>query len=224
MARSTETKRAAAEAKAPAKRPAAGRGTGAARASRSLERPAPAAVRAEELALGQAQANRRQPVGEHAPASEHATTVPAVAPVADAEIDASAGPAELAAPPPGPGPEQAPEAAAGSAGETDTGPLPGPVPAAQTPSAATSAPLPRRNLVKEALGLHQQVVAFAHQQAEFGLSARRAMLASRSVPELLFLQGAFVGRAVEHALAHTLELTRLSVRILRQGLRSDDLR
>jgi hypothetical protein len=69
-----------------------------------------------------------------------------------------------------------------------------------------------------------QMVAFACRQTEVGLAAGRAMLASRSLPEIVSVQSAFVGRSVENALAHTLELTRLSAEILRKGLRSGGAR
>ena len=64
-----------------------------------------------------------------------------------------------------------------------------------------------------------RMVAFARRQTECGLAAGQAMLASRSLPEIVSLQSRFVGRSVENALAHTLELTRLSAEMLRQGMR-----
>jgi len=89
---------------------------------------------------------------------------------------------------------------------------------------AAAAPAPRRSLVEGTIDLHGLMVAFACRQTEFGLAAGRAMLASRSLPEVVSLQSAFVGRSVENALAHTLELTRLSAEMLRQGLRSGSTR
>jgi Phasin protein len=239
MARSTETKRAAARSKEPAKRPAAGRGTGAAARGRSPrpERPAPpapvlaeAVAAAEVLAPGNAPATTQDRVGERAPAPppEPAATVPTVALVTGNAAEPDASPVEPAAPS-GPGPEQEPDAAAAGtegvlAAATDAAPAPEPAPTAEDRNAAAAAPSPGRNLVEGTMGLHEQMVAFACRQAEFGLSASRAMLASRSLPEILSLQSAFVGRSVENALAHTLELTRLSAGILRGGLRSDDPR
>jgi hypothetical protein len=90
--------------------------------------------------------------------------------------------------------------------------------------AAAAAVAPRRSLVEGTVGMQGQMVAFACRQTEVGLAAGRAMLASRSLPEIVSVQSAFVGRSVENALAHTLELTRLSAEILRKGLRSGGAR
>ena len=154
--------------------------------------------------------------------------MPTVALVAGNEAEPDASPVEPAAPPSGPGPERGAGGSCGRRGSRQRrrdGRGPGAGAGAPRPRIAAPRRPPRhrrRSLVEGTFGLHEQMVAFACRQAELGLSASRAMLASRSLPEILSLQGAFVGRAVENALAHTLEVTRLSAGILRQGLRSDD--
>jgi hypothetical protein len=84
--------------------------------------------------------------------------------------------------------------------------------------AAIAAAAPPRHLVERTIDLLGRMVAFAWRQTESSLAAGRAMLASRSLPEMMALQRTFVGRSVEDALAHTLELTRLSAELMRTGL------
>jgi hypothetical protein len=84
--------------------------------------------------------------------------------------------------------------------------------------ATIAAAAPPRHLVEGTIDLQGRMVAFAWRQTEAGLAAGRAMLASRSLPEMMALQRTFVGRSVEDALAHTLELTRLSAELMRTGL------
>jgi hypothetical protein len=63
------------------------------------------------------------------------------------------------------------------------------------------------------------MIAFTWREAEHGLAFGRAILASRSLPELLALQTAYLGETLGRTLTHTVELARLSGDALRAGLR-----
>ena len=241
MARPTETKRTAAKSKLPTKRAPArrraggGTATGATRPQRPDEHAAPA-LAAGVVGEGRGVARTGEAVGKPGPAprSEHLAseaTEPTVAPtaVSDGDVEPAAAlgghPAEqperalsagTAAVPGAP----AAGAKAASTPPGDAAPAPEPARAAMEVGAAAAALAPRRSLVEGTIDMHRQMVAFACRQTEFGLAAGCAMLASRSLPEIVSLQSAFVGRSVENALANTLELTRLSAEILRRGRRS----
>ena len=59
------------------------------------------------------------------------------------------------------------------------------------------------------------MLAFAWRQTERGLATGRAMLASRSLPEILALQAALLGDSSRTRCAHGLALARLSGDMLR---------
>jgi hypothetical protein len=79
---------------------------------------------------------------------------------------------------------------------------------------------PSRSLVEGGIRIRSEMIAFTWQQTEHGLALGRAVVASRSLPEILALQTAYLGETLERTLAHTLELARLSTDMLRTGLQA----
>ncbi len=77
-----------------------------------------------------------------------------------------------------------------------------------------------RTLVEGSLRVPGQMVGIGCRQAEHGLAVGRALLAGGSLPAVLALQASYLGRAVDDALAQTLELSRLSAEVVRAGLES----
>lgn len=236
MARSTDTKRTAARAKTPARRSPTRRKTeaGAAR-PQPPEEQAPAAGHTGMAAGASAVAPAPEAAAEPTPlpTPEAVAGAPATA-VSARDAEPAAGPAEHPAMQPERADQARTEAAPGApaagvveaagAPPVDVAPALEPVRAAVEVGAAAAALTPNRSLIEGTMEMHGQMVVFACRQTEFGLAASRAMLASRSLPEIVSLQSAFIGRSVENALAHTLGLTRLSAEILRQGLRSGGAR
>ena len=97
--------------------------------------------------------------------------------------------------------------------------LPEPVAAAAELALASAAlPWPGRSLVESNIRIRSEMIAFTWRQTEQGVALGRAMLASRSLPELFALQTAYFGETLERTLTHTLELARLSTDLLRAGL------
>jgi Phasin protein len=219
MARSTEPKRAAVAPRTPAKRtpahskPTAVKAVEAARPERR-EDLAASPVESEGIAAGSEIAAVTEAVGDLAALpAEHEAGAPATAGAAEVGVAAEA-PAVESAPSaarPEPEPEAVPEPAA-SAPIQEVAPAPAP--------AVLAMPWSRPGVVESAIDIHGRMVAFACRQTECSLAAGRALLASRSLPEMVSLQGQFVGKSVENTLAHALELTRLSAEMLSEGLRS----
>ena len=95
---------------------------------------------------------------------------------------------------------------------------------AEPGSVASAAPPARAaisgsgGLVEGTMRLHGELLAFGWRQTEQGLAVGRAMLASRSLPEILALQSAWLGNAFGAALSHGLELSRLAGDMMRSGL------
>ena len=156
------------------------------------------------------------------PSSESALGEPRVAQLASAESASGeptvAPPAEaraaIAEPPPSSVDEPPAPAAAAAA-------LPEPVAAAAELALANAAmPWPSRSLVEGSIRIRSEMIAFTWQQTEHGLALGRAVLASRSLPEIVALQTAYLGDTLERTLAHTRELARLSTDMLRAGLQS----
>ena len=75
-------------------------------------------------------------------------------------------------------------------------------------------------LVEGSIRVRSQMIGFGRRQAEHGFAFGRAMLAGGSLPEVLALQAEYLGRAVDEALAQSLELSRLSTAVVRAGLES----
>ena len=221
MARSTDTKRTAAKSKLSATRSPAGRSTAAA-GHRSPRPPRPEEprhrLRTRAWSPGSGDAPRERPRRAClASQPEHGslTTVPTTATtVTDGAVEPAAG---LGEPPVQSNPSRdhgrgrrrrrAGSGRRGSRQRRARGRCPGaqPARAAVDPGPAAPALAPRRSLVEGTIDMHEQMVAFACRQTECGLAASRAMLASRSLPEIVSLQSAFVGRSVENAVAHTRE-------------------
>jgi len=235
MARRTDSRRTAAKPKMPAKRSPTRSNTasGASRSQGPDERaalPGPAGLAASETADSPTPEQSGESASVAMPEPEASAAATAVT-GGDAALGAS--PDEPPAAPPEPAAAALTEQVAGvsAAGALEdvapAGALERVAPAgeparaaAEEVSAATAALAPGRNLVEGTIDMHGRMVAFACRQTEFGLATGRALLASRSLPEMVSLQSAFVGRSVENVVAHTLELTRLSAEILREGLRA----
>jgi hypothetical protein len=217
MARSTDTKRTAAKRKMPAKRSPTRRSAGAAapRTHRPEEQATPVAANGA-AATESAGAFTREAAGKRAPEPEAAAAALRTA-TTDEHVEPAASPAERPAGHPEPAPP-ARTADVPSAAVAQVASAPADIAAAVAEASAAAAPAPPRGLIEGTIGMHGQMIAFACRQTEFGLATSRAMLASRSLPEIVSLQSAFIGRSVENALAHTLELTRLSAEMLRDGL------
>jgi hypothetical protein len=97
--------------------------------------------------------------------------------------------------------------------------LPEPVAAAAELTLATAAMSgPGPNLIEGSMRIRGEMIAFTWRQTEHGFALGRAILASRSLPELLALQTTYLGETLERTLAHTLELARLSSDMLHAGL------
>jgi hypothetical protein len=75
-----------------------------------------------------------------------------------------------------------------------------------------------RTLVEGSNRVRGQMIGIGCREAEHGFAVGRAMLAGGSLPEVLALQAEYLGRAVDDALAQTLELGRLSTEVVRAGL------
>jgi len=73
------------------------------------------------------------------------------------------------------------------------------------------------HLVEGTIRLHGELLAFGWRQTEQGLAVGQAMLASRSLPEMVALQSAWLGRTFGDALAHGLVLSRLATEMMRSG-------
>jgi hypothetical protein len=146
-----------------------------------------------------------------APASAaSASGEPAVAPAAEVR-------AAIAKPPPPVSSSMAESPAPAAAAAA----LPEPGAAAAELALANAAmPWPSRSLVEGSVRIRSEMIAFTWQQAEHGLAVGRAVLASRSLPEIVALQTAYLGDTLERTLAHTLELARLSADMLRAGLQA----
>ena len=226
MAQGTDSRRTAAKPKKPAKRSPTRSSTasGASRSQRPEERAAllgPPGLAAAEAADSPTpeKAGEGAPVAKPEPEASAAATA-----VTGGDAAPGASPDEPPAVPPEPAPPALTEQVAGlsAAGALeDVAPAGEPArAAAEEVSAATAALAPGRHLVEGTIDMHGRMVAFACRQTEFGLATGRALLASRSLPEMVSLQSAFVGRSVENVVAHTLDLTRLSAEILREGLRA----
>jgi Phasin protein len=115
-----------------------------------------------------------------------------------------------------------PTALASSVDETlagDTTALPEPVAAAAEQALATAAmPWPSRNFVEGSSRIRSEIIDFTWRETEHAFALGSAILATRSVPELLALQTEYLGETLDRTLAHTLELARLSSDMLRAGL------
>jgi hypothetical protein len=99
--------------------------------------------------------------------------------------------------------------------------LPEPLAAAAELALGTAAmPWPSSSLVESSVRIRSEMIAFTWRQTEHGLALGRAILASRSLPELLALQTAYLSETLERTLAHSLELARLSTDMLRTGLQA----
>jgi Phasin protein len=97
--------------------------------------------------------------------------------------------------------------------------LPEPLAAAAELALASAAmPWPSSSLVEGSVRIRSEMIAFTWRQTEHGLALGRALLASRSLPELLALQTAYLSETLERTLAHSLELARLSTDMLRAGV------
>lgn len=97
--------------------------------------------------------------------------------------------------------------------------LPEPSAAAAGLSPASAAmPWPSSSLVEGSVRIRSEMIAFTWRQTEHGLALGRALLASRSLPELLALQTAYLSETLERTLTHGLELARLSTDMLRPGV------
>jgi hypothetical protein len=99
--------------------------------------------------------------------------------------------------------------------------LPEPLAAAAELALGTAAmPWPSSSLVESSVRIRSEMIAFTWRQTEHGLALGRAILASRSLPELLALQTAYLSETLERTLAHSLELARLSTDMLRAGVQA----
>jgi Phasin protein len=164
-----------------------------------------------------------EPIGESAPSS--ARPAPA-APAALDPVPAPLAESALGEPNMAPPAEVKPTVAEPSANEPPASTavaaeLPEPVAAAPEPALATAEMRwPGHSLVEASMRIRGEMIAFTWRQTEHGLALGRAILASRSLPELLALQTTYLGETLERTLAHTLELTRLSSDMLRAGLQA----
>ena len=157
-----------------------------------------------------------------APSAESAIAEPTPAPPTPAE---SALGAPIMAPP-----AEVPAAVAEPlAPAVDEPPAPAAVPADLPEPAATAAgrapataaiSWPGGGLVEGSIRIRSEMIAFTWRQTEHGHALGRALLASRSLPEILALQTAYLGETLERTVAHSLELARLSTDLLRAGVPS----
>lgn len=179
-----------------------------------------------------AEPTRAQPAPAESVHAEPTTTQPAPAESAQAEPTtaqpaptesairepAMAPPAEVVAvvtePPPAPPPAvDVPPAPAAVAAASE------PVAAAAGLALATAAmSWPGNSLVEGSIRIRSEMIAFTWRETEHGLALGRALLASRSLPEILALQTAYLGETLERTVAHSLELARLSTDVLRAGV------
>jgi hypothetical protein len=111
--------------------------------------------------------------------------------------------------------DEPPVAAAGP------GDLPEPMAAAAVLAPAIAAiSWPGSGLLEGSIRVRSEMIAFTWRETEHGLALGRALLASRSLPEILALQTAYLGETLERTVAHSLELARLSTDLLRAGVPS----
>jgi hypothetical protein len=172
----------------------------------------PAQPAAAESAIGEPA--MAQPAPSESPIDEPTTAQPAPAESALGE-PAMAPPAEV-----GGALAEPPLALASS---VDAPPPPAAVAADLPEPVAAAAELalaswPSSSLVEGSVRIRSEMIAFTWRQTEHGLALGRAILASRSLPELLALQTAYLGETLERTLAHSLELARLSTDLLRAGV------
>jgi len=90
--------------------------------------------------------------------------------------------------------------------------------AAELALAGAAMPWPSSSLVEGSVRIRSEMIAFTWRETEHGFALGRALLASRSLPELLALQTAYLSETLERTLAHSLELARLSTDMLRAGV------
>jgi hypothetical protein len=154
-------------------------------------------------------------VRETVPAAARATATPETTPrqpVTSPPSEEVRGPAEeRAAPSPPPRPSAEIPAAAAEMME------PEPV-ASDAPPARAAVSGSGSGLVEGTIQIHGELLAFGWRQTEQNLAVSRAMLASRSLPEIFALQTAWLGSALGSALTHGLELGRLASDMMRVGL------
>ena len=224
MARRTDSRRTAAKPKMPAKRSPTRSNTasGASRSQGPDERaalPGPAGLAASETADSPTPEQSGESASVAMPEPEASAAATAVT---GGDAAPGASPDEPPAVPPEPAPAALSEQVAGvsAAGAPEDVASASEPARAEAEEVSAAALAPGRHLVEGTIDMHGRMVAFACRQTEFGLATGRALLASRSLPEMVSLQSAFVGRSVENVVAHTLELTRLSAEILREGLRA----
>ena len=117
-------------------------------------------------------------------------------------------------------PPAAPVAAAAPPEPVAAAAPPEPVAAAAGALVNAAMAWPSRSLLEGSIRIRSEMIAFTWQQTEHGLALGRAVVASRSLPEILALQTAYLGVALERTLAHTLELARLSADMLGAGLQA----
>jgi hypothetical protein len=77
-----------------------------------------------------------------------------------------------------------------------------------------------QSLIAGSIRVRSQLIEFSCSQAEHGFAFGRALLAGASLPKVWALQAQYLGRAVDDALARTLEFSRLSTDVVRAGLGS----
>jgi Phasin protein len=195
---------------------------------KSQRQRAPARDNAARSAASTARRDLRQPPPAPADiaAGDEAGALPLQSPVAEPAVAELAAEAELAIMPAAC--EALPEPARAVEPPPVSEPRPTPADEIVPPPARAAAPAPDltamfqagRALVEGSIRVRSQMLGFGCRQAEHGFALGRAMLAGGSLPEVLALQAKYVGRAVDDALAHTLELSRLSTDVVRAGLES----
>ena len=178
----------------------------------------PAALTPAQAPIGQP--TTAQPAPSESPIDEPTTVQPAPAKSAIDE-PAMASPAEVGGALAEPSPALASSVDEPPAPAAVAADLPQPVAAATDLALASAAmPWPSSSLVEGSVRIRSEMIAFTWRQIEHGLALGRALLASRSLPELLALQTAYLSETLERTLAHSLELARLSTDVLRAGVQA----
>jgi hypothetical protein len=211
----------------------------AAKPARALKRPAAQAKAGGAVAVsGAADRSGRPAMGRGAPAAP-GPGVTASTPRAPAGPGPAGAPREaraLAAPEvterastAGP---SAPRAAANSGARAATGAAPGTERVAADGNASSRARATGQapdlsamlrashSVIAGSIRVRSQLVEFSCRQAEHGFAFGRALLAGGSLPTVWALQARYLGRAFDDALAHMLEVSRLSTDVVRAGLES----
>jgi hypothetical protein len=234
------TKHARSRARPGPRRAKSDRPAEAAKPARALKRPAAQAKAGGAVAVsGAADRSGRPAIGRGAPAAP-GPGVTASAPRAPAAGPGPAGAAREAKAPAAPevterastaGPS-APRAAGNSGARAATGAAPGTERVAADGNASSRARATGQapdlsamlrashSVIAGSIRVRSQLVEFSCRQAEHGFAFGRALLAGGSLPTVWALQARYLARAFDDALAHTLEVSRLSTDVVRAGLES----